>query len=255
MKRFSKLVWNTNIKIEEFEANWQSLISEFNLEKSKWFKNMFRIRERWIPAYFNSVPFCALMKTTSRSESINSFFNKFSHHGNNFVTFMLAYENAMRKQRNSQRNLDYMTKTTVPHMCTPKQIEKHAYEVYTRAIFLDVQKQINKAAWSCCNQNVIKEDGCQVYTIIQSGKNGNKKMPFKVNTFINMFNFFIIYSFNLVFIIHQFLQVVWNEKDTTFVCDCNHFIQYGILCCHIFRVLMNEDIDEIPERSALKLQI
>ncbi|KAJ9543978.1 hypothetical protein OSB04_023685 [Centaurea solstitialis] len=221
LKLFNKLVWNINLKIEEFETNWRSLISEFNLEISKWFKEMFRIRHRWIPTYFNTVPFRALMKTTSNSKSINSFFNKYAYHGNNFVTFMFAYENAMRKQRNSQRKLDYVTKTTLPHMCTPKRIEKHAHEVYTRDIFLDVQKQINKAAWSCSNQNVMEKDGCQLYTIIQTHKNGGKKKHF---------------------------QVIWNKENSTFNCECNHFIQFGILCCHIFRVMMNEDFEEIPER-------
>lgn len=133
---------------------------------------------------------------------------------------MLAFENAMRKQRNSQRKLDHMTKTTIPFMCTPKRIEKHAYEVYTRSIFLDVQKEINKAAWSCANQNVVEKDGCQVYTILQNDKDCNKKE----------------------------FKVVWNQLDSTFECECNHFVQHGFLCRHVFKVLMNENINEIPEK-------
>lgn len=68
-KRFNKLVWNVHLEPEEFESQWLDLINEFKLQKSKWFAYMFRIRQRWIPAYFKLIPFCALMKTTSRSET------------------------------------------------------------------------------------------------------------------------------------------------------------------------------------------
>ncbi|KVH96731.1 hypothetical protein Ccrd_001178, partial [Cynara cardunculus var. scolymus] len=85
IKRFNKLVWNAHSEPEEFENKCLSLISKFKLEKRKWFSYMFRIHQWQIPAYF-------------KSESINSFFNKFAHHSNNFVTLMLAFENAMQNE-------------------------------------------------------------------------------------------------------------------------------------------------------------
>ena len=36
--------------------------------------------------------------------------------------------------------------------------------------------------------------------------------------------------------------------DDTFTCSCEHFEYFGILCCHIFHVLFNIDIDEIPSK-------
>ncbi|XP_052627239.1 protein FAR-RED IMPAIRED RESPONSE 1-like [Lactuca sativa] len=68
-KRFSKLVWDIDMKPDVFEVKWGLLMKEFNLEDTRWFKDMFTIRDSWIPGYFSDIPMCGLMKTTSRSEN------------------------------------------------------------------------------------------------------------------------------------------------------------------------------------------
>ncbi|KAL7591779.1 protein FAR1-RELATED SEQUENCE 2-like [Lactuca sativa] len=68
-KRFSKLVWDINMKPDVFEVKWGLLMKEFNLEETRWFKYMFTIRDSWILGYFSDIPMCGLMKTTSRSEN------------------------------------------------------------------------------------------------------------------------------------------------------------------------------------------
>ncbi|XP_023766204.2 protein FAR1-RELATED SEQUENCE 4-like [Lactuca sativa] len=105
-KRFSKLVWDINMKPDVFEVKWGLLMKEFNLEDTRWFKDMFTIRDSWIPGYFSDIPMCGLMKTTSRSESMNSFFNTYSESGNLLLNFMMNYDTAIQKQRNTQRELD-----------------------------------------------------------------------------------------------------------------------------------------------------
>nr|KAJ0210477.1 hypothetical protein LSAT_V11C400204980 [Lactuca sativa] len=77
-KRFNKLVWNIHIKPDEFEKKWDLIINEFNLEDKRCFKDMFELRDKWIPAYFSDTRMSGLMKTTSRLESMNSFFNTYS---------------------------------------------------------------------------------------------------------------------------------------------------------------------------------
>ena len=58
----------------EFEEKWSSMISEFGLEENKWFSKRYELRKSWIPAYFRGVFLGELLRTTSRSESANSFF-------------------------------------------------------------------------------------------------------------------------------------------------------------------------------------
>ncbi|CAI9285376.1 unnamed protein product [Lactuca saligna] len=65
-KRFSKLVWDIDMKPDVFEVKCGLLMKEFNLEDTRWFKDMFTIRDSWIPGYFSDIPMCGLLKTTSR---------------------------------------------------------------------------------------------------------------------------------------------------------------------------------------------
>ncbi|CAI9261140.1 unnamed protein product [Lactuca saligna] len=125
-KRFSKLVWDNNMKPDVFEVKWGLLMKEFNLEDTRWFKDMFTIRDSWIPGYFSDIPMCGLMKTTSRSESMNSFFNTYSESGNLLLNFMMNYDIAIQKQRNTQRDLDRASKKASYKMQTPREIELQA---------------------------------------------------------------------------------------------------------------------------------
>ena len=68
---------------------------------------MYKIRERWIPAYFKHIPMSGLMRTTSRSESQNSAFNQATHFGSPLVYFMMSYEMLMERQRHKQNVNDH----------------------------------------------------------------------------------------------------------------------------------------------------
>ncbi|KAJ9553555.1 hypothetical protein OSB04_017600 [Centaurea solstitialis] len=108
-KEFNKIVWDVLLEPNEFELKWNTLMEDYCFTGEKWLKSLFKIRESWIPAYFRDIPMCSLMKTTSHSESINSFFNSFSHYGNTLVFFMKSFDAALDKQRFTQRNLDHVT--------------------------------------------------------------------------------------------------------------------------------------------------
>ncbi|GKC76730.1 FAR1-related sequence 5-like protein, partial [Tanacetum coccineum] len=94
-ERFDKIVWNMFIEPLEFEEKWAQLIEDFGLQSHKWLKKMFNLREIWIPAYFIDSLLFGLMRTTSRSESKNSFFKSFTNPGATLVSFMMSYESAM----------------------------------------------------------------------------------------------------------------------------------------------------------------
>ncbi|XP_052623210.1 protein FAR1-RELATED SEQUENCE 5-like [Lactuca sativa] len=117
-KRFTKLVWDINMKPDVFEVKWGLLMKEFNLEDTRW--------------YFSDIPMCGLMKTTSRSESMNSFFNTYSESKNLLLNFMMNYDTAIQKQRNTQRELDKASKKASYKMQTPREIELQASKVYTK---------------------------------------------------------------------------------------------------------------------------
>ncbi|GJR09813.1 FAR1-related sequence 5-like protein [Tanacetum coccineum] len=138
-ERFDKIVWNMFIEPLKFEEKWSELIEDFGLQSHKWLTKMFNLREIWIPAYFINSPLYGLMRTTSRSESENSFFKSFTSPGATLVSFMMSYESAMERQRYRQEALDFKTIEAAPKCETKLAIELHAARVYTRTIFLLVQ--------------------------------------------------------------------------------------------------------------------
>ncbi|KAJ9539438.1 hypothetical protein OSB04_032171 [Centaurea solstitialis] len=71
-----------------------------------WFDEMYRIRESWIPAYYKDCHMSGLMKTTSRSESINAFFNVFAEYENDLTGFITAFDNAIDEQWGKHGSLE-----------------------------------------------------------------------------------------------------------------------------------------------------
>ncbi|GJW77434.1 FAR1-related sequence 5-like protein [Tanacetum coccineum] len=165
-KDFHKLVWNVYIGPEVFKQRWDDMISRYNLHENKWMSDMYSIRERWVPSYFKEMPMCGLMKTTSRSESSNSFFQVYSHEGNTLVQFMLCFESAMEKQRYTQRVLDNASNGSTLSIFTELPIEKHACAVYTPSIFREVQHEIRKSLYAC-TQIIINSEGSVETCIIR----------------------------------------------------------------------------------------
>jgi hypothetical protein len=94
----NKCVWGSETG-EEFEMQWNSIIVAYGLQGNEWLANKYAIRESWIPAFFMDIPLAGLLRTTSRSESSNSFFNHFIHRKLSFVEFWLRFDTSLECQR------------------------------------------------------------------------------------------------------------------------------------------------------------
>jgi hypothetical protein len=86
--------------------------------------NRFEIHKSWIPAFFMDVPLAGVLRTTSRSESSNSFFNRFIHHKLYFVEFWLRFDTALECQRQEELKADYISEHGTPLLSTPWSVEK-----------------------------------------------------------------------------------------------------------------------------------
>ncbi|XP_024959811.1 protein FAR1-RELATED SEQUENCE 5-like [Cynara cardunculus var. scolymus] len=222
--KFNKLVWNVHISRESFEDKWNALMDEYGLRGHSWFEEMYAIRESWIPAYFKEYPMSGLMRTTSRSESINSFFNVYTKYWNDLVYFLNTFDDAIESQRKEHCSLEVATRTTIPKLLSPSKIEAQAAKVYTKTIFFDVQKEMNKAVWFCGVVEVVEVGEKMIYSITHKNKNSEVKATYKV---------------------------VHDVRDESFECSCNHFVRNGILCRHAFKVMLNSEVQSIPEKYIL----
>ncbi|GKC37632.1 FAR1-related sequence 5-like protein [Tanacetum coccineum] len=234
-EKLNKIVWNMYIGPEEFEYRWGKLMEEFKLENHKWLTKMFNIRSTWIPAYFIDSPLCGLMRTTSRSESENSFFSHFTNSGSTLMNFMNCFETAMEKQRHVQERMDHKTIDTVPKLKTLLKIERHASNVYTRSLFELVQKEIFVGLFYCQIDSKCLVEGSEVCIIKESPyvyemPNKKKKKPQSVdkgndkadeNDKVDMF-----------FKKDGLYKVLRNVGDGSVVCSCQLFVRVGILCKH-----------------------
>ena len=70
--RLHTCVWGSETS-DDFESQWNSIIIDFALMGNDWFSTKFDMRQSWIPAYFMDIPLAGILRTTSRSESANSF--------------------------------------------------------------------------------------------------------------------------------------------------------------------------------------
>ncbi|KAK9705102.1 hypothetical protein RND81_07G033800 [Saponaria officinalis] len=103
-----------NLDANEFEEAWSNIMMDYELIDHPWFTLLFEMREEWIPAYFKDIFMGGLMRVTFRSESENSFFDR-------FVTPHVSL-------RHKQLKLNHDNKQTHAPLKTPLPLEKHGAE-------------------------------------------------------------------------------------------------------------------------------
>jgi hypothetical protein len=160
-------VWDSETK-EEFEIRWNALIHDYGLESNEWLTYRYRIRESWIPAFFMDISLAGVLRTTSRSESSNSFFNRFIHRKLCFVKFWLRFYTALECQRHDELKADNISLHSTPILCTPWTEEKQASLSYTQKVFNIYQKEVNAARDHCSILQTTQEDYVK-YVIIGDG--------------------------------------------------------------------------------------
>ncbi|KAH6825851.1 hypothetical protein C2S53_017814 [Perilla frutescens var. hirtella] len=218
-QQVNRIVWSDVIKPAVFEEKWQEIMSEFGLTDMDWFKSMYDLRYNWILAYFRNHPLSGLCRTTSISESANNFYGSFVNSNCNLVEFFMKYNNAIEAQVHAYAEMNSYDESTVPSLQTPILFEKHAAAVYTTNIFVKVQKKIYSA--------------CFKYRIMSITKN-EPQLFYDVNDGDEIF------------------QVVYDSVEETVVCSCSKFVQEGLMCCHIYILLKDLNIDRIPDKYVVR---
>ena len=204
MKKLNKFVWSSHITVAEFEEGWASVLKEFQLSEHIWLNELYAMRKSWIPAFFRDKTMGGLLRTTSRSESSNFYFNHFVQKGDTLSEFYMCYESAIDKQIHEGKRLK-SEDSSVPRQVTEKEIEKDAARLYSRSIFYKVQKEIK------ANCNHIKLAG---QPIIVDGVN---KYVVKDKSLDDS-----LFEVNLSFL----------TNDVS--CSCQLFTRVGYLCRHCF---------------------
>jgi hypothetical protein len=212
-------VWGSETG-EEFEMRWNAFITKYGLENNEWMANRYAIRESWIPAYLMDVPLAGLLRTTSRSESANSFFNRFIHRKLSFVEFWLRFDTALECERQEELKEDHMSIHTTQLLRTPWLVEKQNSMLYTRTVFKKFQTEVQAARDQCSVVSITHFDSVKM-VVINDGCVKDR-------------------------------VVRWCTSNIFGNCSCKLFETMGIPCRHIILALRGEKLDVLPEAYILK---
>ncbi|XP_063938020.1 protein FAR-RED IMPAIRED RESPONSE 1-like [Daucus carota subsp. sativus] len=213
--RLKGVVYADHLAPTEFETEWKEVIEEFKLEDNTWLSEMFAIRDQWIPAYFSGIEMAGLLRTTSRSESSNFFFQHYHESGDTLVEFYSSFESAMDKQR-LINDTDDRRSQEIPLSDSPMQIEIDASKIYTLEIYYLVREEIRSGCCHCIVEDRTKELDFSAFKI--------KDMLLNDKIFEVM--------------------VIHSDKHVT--CSCNFYFRKGYLCRHAFAALHHCGVKEIP---------
>ena len=130
VSKLKSAVYADHLSTTDFEERWRAVIDEYKLDTNAWLSELYDIRDQWIPAYFNDIEMAGLLRTTSRSESSNSFFQHYHDSGDTLVELYSSFESAMDKQRLRTAEDDRRSEQ-IPLADSLMSIELDASKIYT----------------------------------------------------------------------------------------------------------------------------
>ncbi|XP_047979076.1 protein FAR1-RELATED SEQUENCE 5-like [Salvia hispanica] len=136
-----------------------------------WFNTLYDYRKVWIPAYFRDFPLGSMIRTTSISESENSFYKNFLKPRANIAEFYLNFNNALEFQRNSRTKLDYHDSTALPILAIAMPFEKHASTMFTDSMLKKIQEEIVEGNDRCRVLGFTSTDMVDTYKLGDNKRN------------------------------------------------------------------------------------
>ncbi|XP_074314025.1 protein FAR1-RELATED SEQUENCE 5-like [Silene latifolia] len=220
--RLNRRVWNNQLEPDEFKEQWEKIMTDYQLVEHEWFSDLYDIKEQWIPAYFKEVSMSGLMRVTSRSQSKNSFFDRFLTPHLTLVEFWVCYESVLEAQRHKKTKLNSENKHSEIPRKTNSNLEVHASETYSHNIFKDFQTELVAALSDCHFKDMDKIDETKIYILT------DLQMPNK--------------SWNVAYLL----------DSIEITCSCSMFQRMDLLCRHCLWVLHNQDFQKIPEQYIMQ---
>ncbi|RYR67230.1 hypothetical protein Ahy_A03g013534 [Arachis hypogaea] len=205
----------------DFEDYWAEMVHSFGLEDNDWIASTYEKKEQWMHAYLCD-KFCAGLRTTSKCEGINSSLKKFIKSENCLLELVENLDRVVKDYRNNEFIVDYKSLYTDPVLTTGlESLERLASKLYTRKIFFEVKEQIESVG----GMIVLYKDR---FGSIEKFMLRKFRKPHRVHV------------------------VLYDKSSDKFECSCKLLNSVGILCGHIFCVLKELDIEELPNRLVLK---
>ncbi|GAV81099.1 FAR1 domain-containing protein/SWIM domain-containing protein/MULE domain-containing protein, partial [Cephalotus follicularis] len=204
---------------EQFEKRWWKMVDRFNLGNDMWFQTLYEDREQWIPTYMRDICLCG-MSTIQRSDSINSFFDKYMQRKTTLKEFLEHYKSILREKHEEEAKADFETWHKQPGLKSPSPFGKQMAALYTHAIFKKFQVEVLGVV-ACHPREESEVEAIKTFRV----------QDFEEN---------------------QDFIVVLNERTSDISCLCRSFELNGFLCRHVMIVLQMSGVHSIPSQYILK---
>lgn len=218
MAKFEKCIYRSWTE-EEFENRWGKMVDKFELNDDEFFRSLYEYRKHWVPTYMRDIVLAG-MSTVNRSESVNSFFDKYVHKKTTVQEFIKQFESILQDRYEEEAKADSDTWNKQPALKSPSPFEKHMSTVYTNAVFKKFQVEVLGAV--ACHPKRESQDEISI--------------TFRVQDFEK----------------NQDFIVMWNELKSEVSCMCRLFEFRGFLCRHAMIVLQICGLSTIPSNYILK---
>ncbi|KAK4437431.1 protein FAR-RED ELONGATED HYPOCOTYL 3 [Sesamum alatum] len=218
MSKFEKCVYRSWTD-DEFEKRWHKLVDRFGLKDNELMQSLYEDRKKWVPNFMKD-GFFAGMSTGQRSESVNSFFDKYVHKKTTVQEFIKQYEAILQDRYEEEAKASSDTWNKQPSLKSPSPFEKHVATLYSHAVFRKFQVEVLGAV-ACIPKREEQVDA---------------NITFKVQDFER----------------NQEFIVTLNELKSEVSCICRLFEFKGFLCRHAMIVLQICGISNIPSQYILK---
>ncbi|XP_058078167.1 protein FAR1-RELATED SEQUENCE 5-like [Magnolia sinica] len=215
---FTRCMYDYEVE-EEFLTAWNNMLEKYDLMQNKWLQDLFKEREKWALVYGRNT-FCADMKSTQQSETVNSVLKKYLNSKYNILCFFTHYEQVVADLRYQESIADFKMKQSTPVMFLDVKMLKEAAKVYTPKVFEMFQDEYKKIL---------------SHSIFKRGEFGT------------VAEFRIIYSDK-----DEGHTVRFDSLDDTVMCSCKKFEFVGILCSHALKVLDCYNVKVLHPRYILK---
>ncbi|WCJ28090.1 far-red elongated hypocotyls 3 [Euphorbia peplus] len=218
MAKFEKCIFRSWTD-DDFIKRWWKLLDRFELKDNEVMKSLYEDRELWVPI-FTGDAILAGMSTVQRSESINSYFDKYVHKKTTVQEFVKQYEVILQDRYEEEAKADSDTWNKQPALRSPSPLEKSVSGVYTHAVFKKFQTEVLGVV--ACHPKLESQD--------------EKSVSFRVQDLEKQQDF----------------TVVWNQIKSEVSCICRLYEYKGYLCRHALVVLQMCQQSTIPPQYILK---
>ncbi|KAK2420433.1 FRS (FAR1 Related Sequences) transcription factor family [Trifolium repens] len=204
---------------QQFEDSWHEMVEKFQLSEDAWIHSLYEEREHWVPVYMKDTFFGGL-STTQRSESINSFFDKYVCKKTTLREFVEKYKVALQDREEAEMQADFNTWHKQPVLRTPSPFEKQMSMIYTHEVFKKFQVE------------VLGLSGCH---IVKEHKD-------------NQVTTFEIFDFQK----NEEFVVECDVLKEQISCICHLFEYNGYLCRHTLMALQTVGVFAVPPHYILR---